>query len=183
LPILLQVCPTCNSGIKQTRGFQWIDAKPLLSGACTSSRPCPAADPTTLGDRVGLLWIGAKFYPTPTDFMAEAGTMGVSRRIVAVPRGFKLGETWVFFAHPRVKEIVDPTTGKGEWIGGVFHIFRPTRIEKIVTETQANDEAAMTKLAEAGITAVIVPDDDRDHQGTVYDKDITETQHEMFATQ
>jgi hypothetical protein len=37
------------------------------------------------------------------------------------------------------------------------------------------------KQLEAGITPVIVPNDDRDHQDTVYDKDTTETQYEMFA--
>lgn len=179
LPIALHVCPTCNGGIKQTCGFQWIDPKPWLSGDCTSGKPCPAADPSMLGDRVGLLWIGAQFYPTPADFAAEANIMGVSRRITAVPRDFKLGETWVFLAHPKVKDIVDPATGEIELVGGVFQIFRPTRVEKIITETQADDEAAMTKLADAGITPVIVPDDDRDHRGTVYDK--ASTQQEMFT--
>jgi hypothetical protein len=137
-----QVCPTCNGGIKQTRGFRWIDPKPWLSGyTCTSSRSCPAADPIVLGDRVGLLWIGAKFYPTPADFMAEACTMGVSRRLVAVPRGFKLGETWVFLAHPRSKRssIRRPADDLLD-AGGKYE--RRRRSIRPCTETQANDEAA-----------------------------------------
>jgi hypothetical protein len=44
------------------------------------------------------------------------------------------------------------------------------------------DETAMNELVEAGITPVIVPDDDRDHQGTVYDKPGVDSQFEMFAT-
>jgi hypothetical protein len=91
LPIPLQICPTCNGGIKQTRGFQWIDPAPWLRGACTDKDLCPAANPETLGERVGLIWIGAQFYPTPASFMTEAEAMGVSRRITAVPRTFKFG--------------------------------------------------------------------------------------------
>jgi hypothetical protein len=127
-----------------------------------------------LGDRVGLLWIGAGFYPTATDFMAEAEVMGVSRRVTAVPRGFELGKTWVFLAHPKIKQ-----TSNDDWIGGVFRIFKPERIEKIVTQAQAQDEAEMNRLVEAGITPVVVPDDDRDHQGTVYDKPGVEPRLEM----
>jgi hypothetical protein len=186
LPLPLHICPTCNGGVKQTRGWQWIDPRPWLKGDCTEGRAtyqwpadpshvafgcCPAATPDVLGERVGLLWIGAEFYPTPESFAREANTLGVSRRIVAIPRGFKLGESWVFLAHPRVKEVVDPETGDLTWIGGVFRIFKPERIEKIITDEQAKDEAEMKKLADAGITPVIVPKNDRDHQGTVYDRD------------
>jgi hypothetical protein len=178
LPIELHVCPTCNGGIKQTRSWQWIDPQPWLKGACThAGRICPAADPGRLGERVGLLWIGARFYAMPADFMAEATAMGVSRRITAVPRGFELGKTFVFLVHPRMKQTAD-----GDWIGGVFHIFKPERIEKIVTETQAQDETEMHKLADAGIRPVIVHDDDRDHHGTVYDKPDAGAQLETLAT-
>jgi len=174
LPILLTVCPTCNAGIKQTRGWQWIDPQPWLEGACSNNeRPvgsCPAAEPEALGERVGLLWIGERFYKTPAAFAAEAKRMGISRRIQAVPRGFKLGEHYVFLAHPRVKESIDKD-GVINWIGGVFRIFRPTRIEKIITASDSKDEAEMKKLADTGITPIIVPDSDPDHQGSVYDDD------------
>jgi hypothetical protein len=183
LPISLHVCPTCNAGVKQTRGWQWIDPRPWLTGGCVHAEPtCPAANPERLGDRVGLLWIGAQFYPTPADFTAEVMVMGVSRRITAVPRGLELSKTWVFLAHPRIKEITDPSTGKTRSIGGVFRIFKPERIEKIITASQACDAASMAKLAEAGITPVVVPDDDRDHRGTIYDKPGADSQFEMVAT-
>jgi len=183
LPIELHVCATCNGGIKQTRGWQRIDPQPWLRGECTEvEQTCPVANPGRLGDRVGRLWIGARFYSTPVDFMTEATVMGISRRITAVPRGFKLGETWVFLAHPRLKQTTDPSTGEIQWIGGVFQIFKPNRIEKIVTATQAQDETVMNKLVAAGITPVVVPDDDRDHQGTVYDKSGAASQFEVFAT-
>jgi hypothetical protein len=183
LPIEFHVCPTCNSGVKQTRGFQWIDPRPWLKGACIgvetarlgqsgpfSASLCPAANPDTMGDKVGLLWIGEQFYPTPDSFLREARELGVSRRVKGVPRGFKLGEHYVFLAHPRVKELLRPGE-KPEWIGGIFQIFRPTRIEKIITQSQARDAEEMDKLSKAGITPVVVDDNDRDHQGTPYDKD------------
>lgn len=209
LPILLHICPTCNQGVKQGRGWQWIDPKPWLTGACTGSgvlpQVCPSANPEQFGERVGLLWIGEKFYPTPADFSKEAQLMGVSRRIKTIPRGFKVGESWVFFAHPKVQRAIDERTDDfaelredGEkWLPGIFRIFLPTKLERLMKETDkifcelatagiAEDPAWETKnplteqsqklLAEytrdmkAGVTWVAVPDNDKDHQGTAYDK-------------
>src|SRR5215472_6901615 len=174
MPIILHVCPTCNGGIKQTRGWQWIDPKPWIAGACKQGiygplSGCPLATGEGLGDKVGLIWVGEAFYKTPGAFSAEANAMGISRRIQAIPRGFKLGESWVFLAHPKVKQLVDAETGEATWLGGVFRVFKPERIEKIVTQSQSEDADEMAKLAEAGITPVVVADDDRDHQGSVYD--------------
>lgn len=166
MPIVLHVCPTCNGGIKQSRAFQWIDPRPWLKGECLNRDfTCSAARPEQFGERVGLLWIGEKFYPTPEHFALEVKTMGLSKRVKAVPRGIELGETWVFLAHPRVK--FDPVAEK--WVGGVFQIVRPTRLEKILTETQSKDPAVMDDLNARGIKAFVVPDDDMDHKGKVYD--------------
>ena len=183
LPIILGICPTCGAGIKQTRGWTWIDPQPWLKGPCTEGGAmgdplriyCPAANPQKLGERVGLLWIGAQFYPTPQHFQAEAQAMGVSRRITAVPRNFKVGEHWVFFAHPKVKLVFDPTNGsEGKWLPGIFRMFMPSRIEKIITQTMSEDAELMADLAQRNITPVIVPDDDKDHQGSVYDGDASD---------
>jgi hypothetical protein len=165
LPIPLGICPTCGGGVKQTRGWTWIDPRPWLREACQhKSLLCPAAAPEILGPRVGLLWIGRQFYPTPGTFLHEANTQGISRRISGVPRGFEVGKHWVFLAHPEAVWIEE---NKGP---GIFSIFKPTAIEKIVTESQADDPELMDDLTKRGISAVIVPDDDRDHQGTVYDE-------------
>jgi len=165
LPIPLHVCPVCAQGIKQTRGWSWIDPRPWLGEHCSLDQfACPAADPGGMGERVGLLWIGRAFYPTPGTFMHEAAIHGVSRRIAALPRGFELGEHWVFLAHPEAVWIEEH---RGP---GIFAIFKPTAFEKIVTQTQANDAELMYGLAARGITPVVVPDDDKDHQGSVYDE-------------
>jgi hypothetical protein len=170
LPIALHVCPTCGHGVRQTRGWTWIDPRPWLKGICKASEMasmlCPASHPDNLGERVGLLWIGRQFYPTPGHFTHEAALQGVSRRITAIPRGFVVGEHWVFLAHPEAVAV----NGDGKKVPGVFSIFKPTAFEKLITETQARDRELMDDLTGRGIHAVVVPDDDRDHQGTVYDE-------------
>lgn len=158
MPIPLRVCPTCNQGIKQTRGFQWIDPTPWLKGGCTWRRPfCPLAQPGVLPDKVGLLWIGAEHYDRPEAFNDEAARLGISRRIRAIPRGFEVGKSWVFLAHPRVLFEDD------KWVGGLFRIIRPDRFETIVTETMARDGELMDDLSDRGLVPVIVPDGDTDH--------------------
>lgn len=194
MPVPLTVCPVCSAGIKQTRGWTWIDAAHILgAGPCDGhdldcdTCPLSPAVVQSIG-RAGLLWIGEKFYATTAEFTTEAAKLGISRRIAAIPRGFKVRETWVLFAHPKGAwcgdcdgdGVID--TGEGEpenvpscrtckgtgRVPGVFRLFRPTAIEKIVTETQSRDLHAMQLLMEQGINIVIVPDDDPDHQGSVH---------------
>jgi hypothetical protein len=201
LPIELHVCPTCGGGIKQSRAWTWVRPEALIGDPnaicrftrdtpdyCTRHR-CPGMDVARLGARCGLLWVGEKFYKYPADFMVEAQMMGVSRRIAAVPRDFKVGETWVLVAHPRAitreprtdeeaaeaiaaallalpdGASLDIRTDKNFGVvrKGIVTMFMPTAIEKIVTQTQALDGAAMAELERRGITPVIVPDDDPDH--------------------
>ena len=110
LPLPLDICPTCSAGIKFSRAWTWIAPGTLFDeiecklGVCSLCPLGPETDSPfgsvrrTLGDRAGLLWVGEKFY-SPDEFLAEAHALGVSRRIPALPRDFKLGETWVFLAH------------------------------------------------------------------------------------
>jgi hypothetical protein len=197
LPIPLEVCPTCHHGIKQSRGWTWVDAAELIGGLhpeCQDDFPCPLCmTPEDLG-RCGLLWIGEKYYPTPRDFDYEAQRLGVSRRISAIPRGFKVGETWILFAHPAAVEKIGTCECGHDWtehcangfgpcgkceknacqlfrvlmIQGIFKVWRPERIEKIVPESwKVNPEKfdELQDLADKGITPVFVPDDDPDHRG------------------
>jgi len=182
LPIPLDVCPTCGHGIKQTRGFTWVDAAALVGGVhpnCQDDFACPLCmAPHELG-RCGLLWIGEKFYKSPAEFDREAVALGVSRRIAAIPRGFKVGETWILFAHSKAVETFEPlreedgalaleqgTTRK--FTPGIFKVWRPERIEKILPESRRGSAEA-AELREKGITPVFLPDDDPDHRGSVYD--------------
>ena len=117
LPIPLGVCPCCNAGIKPSRGWTWVNGNEILA---SSEKECPrqtTLNPTCDGcplsgnasdqrirgndmEKVGLLWIGAAHYKDPDDFMREASTMGVSRRIRCVPKDYdKKNPPWVWLAH------------------------------------------------------------------------------------
>lgn len=209
LPIPLDVCPTCGHGIKQTRGYTWINVEALVGGLhpnCLDEFPCPLCmRPDEIG-RAGLLWIGAKYYKTPREFCAESDALGVSRRISAIPRGFVVGKTWILLAHPNAivcslncercgqmmnrhtakviaektlttAAIVEPCTpflrcglcGHETPVDrpGVFRLWKPERIEKIVPESWKLDPThfeELQDLADKGITPVFVPDDDPDHK-------------------
>jgi hypothetical protein len=179
MPTRAAACPTCNQGLKPFRGWGWIDSQPVFGDrACSTPgncAGCPLADGNVaeLGP-VGLIWVGGKYYRSPRDFLKEAAHLGISRRISGVPKGLVLNETWVCFGH-RQTEFGDGSVGPG-----LFYLGRPTAIEKLVTESQARDAAEMEKLAKRGITPVVVPDDDPDHNpagaplGEVDDDDLVE---------
>jgi hypothetical protein len=168
--------------------------EPCLDRQRNGSRDLFCDDPAAMG-RAGLLWIGEQFYPRPVDFVAEGFHLGLSRRIRAIPRDFEIGKTWVLLAHPKAvldftpgpepapvrfglrvfKAVLDFTPGPEPAPvpvdrPGIFMVWLPRAMEKIVTETQARDETEMAKLRAQGITPVVVPDDDPDHQGSVHDK-------------
>lgn len=163
LPIELHACPTCGGGIHQARGFAWILPDPLLDpgahGSAEHDDVCPLGRAYTVehwahGERAGLIWIGAAYYPSPQAFMSEASRMGVSRRIAQVPRDLVLGETWVALAHPKAIpgecEHGAPAgfpcancpkrRSTGEWHGGVITFFKPSALEYIVKGTETPDE-------------------------------------------
>jgi hypothetical protein len=189
----LDVCPTCHQGIKQSRGWTWIDVPALVkdircryTAGSNQQNPtcagCPLSNPETIG-KAGLLWVGEKFYKTPDAFSEESNKLGISRRIKAIPRGFKLGETWVLLAHSKGTTKQCPTCNDENFLdcqdcGGktvihvpaAFRVFKPEAVEKLVTEKQATPEE-LAKLEKEGIRPVIVPDNDKDHQGSVYDKE------------
>lgn len=149
LPFPLQSCPCCGGGIKPARSWTWITPKELLHppevpfqckrtegdfaqqadfNACFG---CPMGRNTPSGQH-GLLWIGEKFYPTPTDFVREARMMGVSRKVGAIPRGFVLGETVVYLAHRKAVPIFDEDDPRME--PGIFSTFKPTAVDLVVND-------------------------------------------------
>lgn len=161
LPIPLHVCPTCGEGVKQSRGWTWIKPDPLLSpgphGSPKHDHVCPLGGWMTIerwskGERAGLIWIGEAFYKTPREFMDEAARMGVSRRISAVPREFKVGETWVALAHPKAVENPEWLRAMAEdygsdeepevdqYLPGVVTFFLPVAVEYVVKGTETEEE-------------------------------------------
>lgn len=191
LPLALDRCPCCGAGIKFARGWTWVNGKLLFA-----DRKCSIAGsmPQVLGEgccgcvlgnppeKMGLVWVGEKFYPTPADFLKEGMAQGVSRRVNTIPHDFKLGETWILFAHMKaVTKTCPDCNGKGanadhdamllgpggvtvevpckkcEGTGevkgpAIFGCFHPTRIEYIVKAD--DDEEKLAGLEKRGITLV-----------------------------
>jgi hypothetical protein len=117
----------------------------------------------------GLIWIGGGYYKTPGDFMKEAGRMGISRKLPAVPRNFVLGKTVVYLAHREAFQVpmslshaayVAPK--EPVLVPGIFTAFKPTGID-LVIEDENNVPERAQKLADRLQKAV----DDGDAQGDV----------------
>jgi hypothetical protein len=158
LPLPLPVCGTCGHGFKPTRGWPWVTVPAAFleseSQACAESHcaRCPLC-PTRPEVRVGLLWCGEAFYATPADWLREAAAQGISRRIATVPKGFVVGETWVLMAHRKaLMGVADG--GEVTYQAGIFHTFRPTAIEYVVTGIETEEDLAA--LRKRGITPVRV---------------------------
>lgn len=178
LPIPLERCPTCDAGIKPTRGFAWVDGRAMFAGhreklldcpRCGYMKPnfsgCVIRDPDMLNERDLLIWAGSRFYPTPHDFIMEAGRLGISSRVPGVPKGAEPGKTWLFAAHREV--IVQPPANEtdgseDETFPGVIMVGRLRAIERIVTDRTPAEE--IEKLEKQGVTAVVVPFEDKDHR-------------------
>ncbi len=186
LPYELVLCPTCGAGVKFTRGWTWLDwygyagehsarqgGLPSNVGGgvfseCSCPPMCPVCCPAIYTPLLaqdkkvyGLLWVGEASY-TPKTFTQEALTMGVSRRIAAVPKNLKLGETWVLFAHKKLIRKHTEPDGSNEDVPGIFYVFRPTSLELLIWESQAKPEY-LEDLAKRNITPIIIPDGDEDH--------------------
>lgn len=198
IPVPLHACPICGGGVRQARAHRWLDpaffGEHHIRGALVEQHsetsasyellPCPdpALDPVCHPRAPMLLmWVGSRHY-TPHTFRMEAADLGVSKRIPAVPKGMKFGETWVLLAHP---EAIDPCpTCKGSGLGaeihevdeaskcetcdgkgkapGVFFAFCPTRVELVLRQSDATPER-IAEETKRGVTVVAVPDNDLDH--------------------
>lgn len=108
------------------------------------------------GDKSGLLWIGAAYYEMPEDWLKEAHEQGVSRRISAVPTDFVIGEHWILAGHPKACRVdCEPChgtgsiqdgsqerceacngTGASDYRRGIFAAFKPTGIERVLTQDE-----------------------------------------------
>ena len=182
LPFALGACPVCGGGVHAARGWTWIEPRKLFGVPVTNcgveARPvapeqwlqhqtlclaCPMGFDMPEG-RHGLIWIGEMHYKTPQAYLEEAQKMGLSRKLKAVPKGFKLGETVVYLAHrfavpnPKLKGFSagalavvpgDATELLKEppMLPGVFSTFMPTGIDLVVADAEHVPERA-AKLAE-----------------------------------
>ena len=95
-----------------------------------------------------MLWVAwgqnPIHYPTPQSFLEEARRLGVSRKITAVPRGFRPGQTWTILGHS-LGHHGDP---------GIIGAFRADEIQYVVDGSETDDE--LERMVGRGITPVRV---------------------------
>lgn len=167
LPIPLHTCPVCGAGIKQARGWTWIDGDAIAAtqpcrfkngGDHRCLGACPLDTPYNHIGRAGLLWIGEAYYQTPDAWLQEAQTQGISRRIKAVPRGFEIGTTWVMLAHSKAVFEARPWAADPDAVmepgPGIFHVFKPREIQYVVKGTETENQ--LMDLWDRGITPIRV---------------------------
>lgn len=156
----LDVCSACGQGLHFTRSFTRIDAYRLWGNhiGCEEDHGCVMCRPPVGASF--LMMVGGKFY-TVNEFVLEAMEMGACKRIPFIPKELVLGKTVVYLAHKQA--IYLGTTGsKDNYQLGIFCAFVPSAVEMLVWESKATPEY-LKSLEERGITAVLVPDRDRDH--------------------
>ncbi len=193
LPFALEVCPCCNAGFKPSLGWTWIRPGLLFQGPHIfeiGEYPDPASEAILCSEaedsscwlcanpgkfeRAGLIWIGERFYKSPSDFIKEGVELGFSRRIKAVPQKFKVGETPIFLAHKKAVPV--PVQNTADYLigtiekPGIFYVWIPQFVEKIFKESDRESDVVKDAV-KGGIRPVFVPDNYKDHQGTLYDKD------------
>ncbi len=176
LPIPVpDVCPTCDEGLRHTRAPRKINALKLWGEHlyCSEERsrmdplgllgalvpPCYVCHPSE--NTAYLMGVGENHYPTPKDFIDEAITLGVSKRIPAVPKDIELGKTVVFLTHKKALQLQTLPGEKEKYQTGVIYAFVVTRVEQIVKQSELG--SVREKLEKRGITPVGVPDEDPDH--------------------
>jgi hypothetical protein len=162
LPFPLTICPCCGAGIRPARAWTWVDVEklfgnePCVAPLQANLTRCPLYHPKELG-QAGLVWIGEKFYPSPQDFLQEAREMGISRRIGAVPKDFKLGETWVLLAHRKgIHRVEIDETGNDilQFTPAIFSVFRPSAIEYVVKGDETEED--LERIVKRGLTPITV---------------------------
>lgn len=157
MPIPLTTCPCCGNGFRYSRAPIWIEQPERLwenlSCASDSCKSCPLSTAYETGPAL-LMWVGETFYRTAGDFNKEAFSMGISRYIQHVPRRFKLGKTWVLLAHQKSQDIGGVFDTKPHWVSGIFGMFKPQRIEIMVTGDEP--DSVIDNYIERGLTPVLI---------------------------
>lgn len=73
--------------------------KPAPKPMPKPAEPKPVVAPAKQGQTDLVMWVGTNHYPTVQDFIDEAKSMGVSKRIGRLPHCLVPGVTRLFFAH------------------------------------------------------------------------------------
>lgn len=187
LPYPIHLYPVCNSGIKFSGGFQWIDWAHYAGNhnsninnqgeveCCNCSPSCPVCNPSQKKQPFGVFWVGQEY--SPESFTEEACRLGISKRIPKKPRNLKPGDI-ILLAHNDAGKGLDipnrlgiPDDEVEEYNFGknspaIFLAFPVIRVEELIWQKDANEDKLL-KMERAGITPVIIPDAESDHDQDV----------------
>lgn len=160
LPLQLNQCDICGFNLKPCRSFTEITIPNLFempSNKCecklySCSERCLMSS-VRQKEKALLLWCGENFYPTPESFLREATELGISRRVHAVPKTFKLGQIAVFIAHRKAISVTDEDN-KVTYNCGIICAFIPQRIEYVVKDNDTDRK--LEGLTNKGVTLVKV---------------------------
>jgi len=145
----IKSCPQCDGG------WETVSREDEEGEITESVQVCSRCKGKgQLPNKVAVMWVGSKYYPTPADFMKEVDEQGVSKRLPVhkIPEELELGSTWVMLGHPKAikcqtcngegsydkGEADVPDTcfncdGKG-YLPGLFYAFQPTRLEVLLKD-------------------------------------------------
>lgn len=159
LPFKLSVCPCCGSGVKFTRGFQWVQTDLFFPPECAAVDTLKNVIPGLLeslgtslkahvfgscpvsqkGSRIGLMWVGSEFYKTPGQFTREAERLGISKRIARIPKDIRPG-SWVALAHKFAVLEGWESKAPDYYTPGVFMLFKVTALQYVVNGMESEKE-------------------------------------------
>lgn len=178
LPIELKPCECCGYQPNVRRNFSYLAKQYFGKHEDCKCRPdCELCNPELMEqDECVLMRVSSRYY-TPESFTEEALEQGISLRVSRVPREYEPGETWILLFHKdAIKELKNTVNEEGEkeeeieTYPGIFYAFKPTTIEQLIWESEATEEK-LEDMKENGITPVIVPDGDPDHDPSRSTKD------------
>jgi len=201
LPMPIARCPVCSSGIKFSRGVQYLNFTKYAGShfknvmnediSCKDGVGCPICSPNVFKQPYSLLWVGQEY--TPRSFINEALKLGVSKRVPAKPRKMKAGDIVLlshndtmnginFVNNYELNDDEDDNNDNGNTTApknhpGIFAAFIVSAIDKLIWQHEADDET-LSKLKAQGINPVIVRDDDLDHSPDV-SNDFSEDERAM----
>jgi hypothetical protein len=112
------------------------------------------------------MWVGSRYYSRPSDWVAEAVALGVSKRLPGLIRGLveriKDRTLVCYVAHPAAiwgsQELVFD-----EARPGIIAAFRPTAVELVVTEAMARERQVWAQRTGVQLRVVEAVDTDTEH--------------------
>lgn len=161
LPFVLASCECCGFTPKIKRGYSYLNSEYFKEhDDCGCTKVCPICHPEQYaGQRYLGMRVSSRYY-TPEEYLAEAARIGVSLRTSSYPKDFEMEKTWILLSHAKAgTKVVD---GEEVACPAIFFVFQPDKLEKLIWKSDATEEK-LAELEAAGITPVIVPNRDADH--------------------